>query len=86
MDAGELAEHRSEHDDRKRYQECVGKPGLAPRLAARDERQEEDPGGQERGGDEEDGQLDVPRPREVERQDLGEVDAEEVAEFRPVVL
>ncbi len=86
MDAAELADQAAEDDDRQRREQPVGEPVLAPRLAARDHRREEDARRQERGRDEEDRELDVEGAGEVEGEDLGEVDAEEVAELGPVVL
>ena len=60
VDAGELADQAAEDDDRQRAEQDVGEHVLAARLAAGDHRGEEDAGRQERGGDEEDRQLDVP--------------------------
>ena len=44
------------------------------------------PGGDERGGDPEQRQLDVPGAHQVVREHLGQVDAEEVVDLRAVVL
>ena len=55
-------------------------------LAARDHRRQEDAGRHERGRDPEQRQLHVPGPHQVVREDLREVEAEEAAELRAVVL
>ena len=56
-----------------------------PRLVAGDHRGDEDPHGQVAGGHEEQGQLDVPGPREVVGEPLAEVDAVETGRFDVVV-
>ena len=86
VDAAELADQAAEDDDRECREQPVGEPVLAPRLAPRDHWREEDPSRKERGRDEEDCELDVEGASEVERQQLGQIDAEEVSELSAVML
>jgi len=55
-------------------------------LAPGDHRRQEDAGGHERRRHPEQRELHVPRPHEVVREDLCEVDAEEAVDLGPVVL
>jgi hypothetical protein len=86
MDAEVGADERPEHHDRERAEQGEGQLALMARLAAGDHRRQEDPCRHERRRDPEDRQLDVPGPHEVVREDLREVEAEEVGDLRPVVL
>ena len=79
VDAAEFAAQAAHDHDRERPEQPVGEPALALGLAAGDHRREEDPGGEERGRDQEDRELQVPGAGEVEGQDLRQVDAEEGA-------
>ena len=86
MDAAELADQAAEDDDRERGEQPVCEPVLALGLASRDHRREEDPGGEERGRDEEDRQLHVEGAGEVEWKELGQVDPEEAAGLDHVAM
>ena len=79
-------DQRAEHDDGEGSQQRVGERALALGLAPGDHRREEDARRDERGRDPEDRELDVPGAHQVVREDRGEVEAEEAAELRPVVL
>jgi hypothetical protein len=86
MHPGQLAEQAAEHDHGQGPEQGEGERRLTARLAARDHRREEDPGGDERGGDEEDRELHVPGADQVEGERLGDVDAEEALEVGAIVL
>ncbi len=77
---------RADDDDEQRAEQPVRQPRLPLGFAAGDDRGEEDAGGEERRRGPQQRQLHVPGPRQVERQDLGQVEAEEVAQLGAIVL
>ena len=86
VDVEQLADHAAEHDHRKRSQQSVGEPRLPARLPPRDDRREEEPGGQEGRRGPEDRQLDVPGAHQVVRQPTGQVEPEEAGQVGAIVL
>src|SRR5581483_1585245 len=85
LDARVFAGEAAEDDERESDEQDHGERGLPPGLVARDERRKKDSGGQIRGRDPEDGELDVPGPRHVVRHQPGHVEAEEVRGLGAVV-
>ena len=79
-------DQRPEDHDGQGAEQREGELALVLGLAAGDHRREEDPGRDERGGNPEQRQLDVPGAHQVVGEDLGQVDAEEVVDLRAVVL
>ncbi len=82
----QLTDHGAEDDHGQGTQQAVREPGLTARLAAGDDRCEEQAGGQERRRRPEDGELDVPGADQVVRQPPAQVEAEEAGEVGAVVL
>ena len=64
----------------------IRKPLLNLRLAPADHRRQEDSGGQERSGDPEDRQLQMPGARDIEGQNPRQIDSEETRDLGAVVL
>ena len=84
--AEEGPDQRADHHDGQRPQQREGELALMLRLAPGDHRGQEDPRRDERGGDPEERELDVPGAHEVVGEDLRQVEAEEAVDLRPVVL
>ena len=86
MDPEERPDQRAEDDDGERAEQRERELALVARLAPRDHRRQEDPGGDERRRDPEQRELHVPGAHQVVGEDLREVDPEEARQLRPVVL
>ena len=80
-----FARHAPDDDHHQRSEQGEREGRLAPRLAAGDQRGEEDAGRQVGRGDEEERQLDVPGPGQVVGEDPRQVEAEEAGRLHPVV-
>ena len=80
------ADQRPEHDHGERAQQREGQLALVLGLAPGDHRRQEDAGRDERGGHPEQRELDVPGAQQVVREDLRQVEAEEVVDLGAVVL
>ena len=83
VDAGELADQAA-RPRRRPARRAARRPSqlLTARLAPGDHRGQEDAGGEERGRHPEDRELDVPGARQVVREQLRQIDAEEAATGR----
>ena len=86
VDGQRLADQRAEHHHRDRAEQHVRQQALTARLAAGDERHQEDAAGQKRRRSPEQRQLHVPGPGQVVRQHPGQIQAEERRQVGPVVL
>lgn len=86
MDAQPLRDEGAGRHDHQGDQERPGEPPLPAWLAPGHERSQEDAGREEGGHHPEQRQLQVPGAGQVERQQPGQVEAEEAREVGPVVL
>src|SRR5262249_19626754 len=85
VDAQVLARERANDDDEESGEEHVHAQPLSLWLGAADERTDEEPGGEPRGGDPEEPELQVPRPHEAVWQPTGQGNAVEAIAFDAVV-
>ncbi len=86
LDSTELAQQAPKYDNRQCGQQAIGERPLSARLAPGDHGREKDSGGKVGSRHPKDGELQMPRPHNIERQQAAKVDTEEALQVCTIVF